>query len=264
MDVLILCAGYGTRLAPLTDRIPKPLVQVSDKLSIEHQLEAISSLDPQNVWVNAHHLADKVRAFVDECELINDCFIEEEILGTGGPLKRALDEKNCDDLLVINGDVFHDLDLDSFIEASRQSGKEFSLLMMDNKLVNSVGIRNNEIISIKGVYGEENEVDSLKTFTGISWYSKNALKKLKAEHFSIVKFWKDEYLLENYPFAQEQKATWIDIGTPQGLWDASQARWIELGGNASYNWIQLETKSPAPKDEGPGLYGRDFQWKIEA
>ena len=85
---LILCAGYGTRLAPLTDRKPKPLVDVADKLSLEHQLDKISELEADRVWINAHHLSDQLTDFVEKTPQIHHCFVEEEILGTGGPLFR--------------------------------------------------------------------------------------------------------------------------------------------------------------------------------
>lgn len=262
MDILVLCAGYGSRLAPLTDRIPKPLVPVGDKLSLEHQLDKLSPLEANATYINAHHLSDQLVSFTEEDSRIDHCFVEEEILGTGGPLRRAFLEKDCDELLVVNGDVFHHLDLEDFVKQSRASGAEFAMLMMDNPAVNSVGVKSQRMVSVKNVYGEEQKCDDFVTFTGISWFSKVALSKINEHHFSIVKYWKEQAESNNFPFAQIQSATWIDIGTPEGLWEASKVRWQELGVWPIYNWVSLETRSPIPTDLGPGLYGRDFKWPM--
>ena len=71
MDILILCAGYGTRLAPLTDRVPKPLVPVADKLSLEHQLENIVPLERENIFINSHHLSSLLESFTEESDQID-------------------------------------------------------------------------------------------------------------------------------------------------------------------------------------------------
>lgn len=263
MDALILCAGYGTRLAPLTDRTPKPLVPVADKLSIEHQLEKLKSIGVDRIFINAHHLADQLVDFAEESPLIDECFVEKEILGTGGPLRRVFQEKASEELLVLNGDVFHHLDLEKFVLSSRESDSDFALLMMDNPEVNSVGISNNLVKTVRKVYGEDENCEDFKTFTGISWWNQDALSNISEEYFSIVNFWKDQASLGNFPYAQVQSSTWIDIGTPQGLWNACCVRWRELEMWPIYNWVALESRSPIPQDEGPGLYGRDFQWKLE-
>lgn len=261
MDILILCAGYGTRLAPLTDRIPKPLVPVVDKLSIEHQLDHIVNLDREHIFINSHHLSSMLEQFTDDSDLIDHCFVEEDILGTGGPLRRAFLEKNSKELLVMNGDVYHELDIEGFLRRSRESGKEFALLMRDYKKVNSVGLRDNQVVSVKQVYGESEEVDSYGTYTGVSWFNSKALAKISKDHFSIVSFWKDEAAKMNLPYAEVQDETWIDIGTPKGLWDACRHRWQALKMWPVVDWVPLESASPKPTSQGPGLYGQDFNWK---
>ena len=131
MNVLILCAGYGTRLAPLTDVYPKPLVPLVDKPMLGHHLDSVDKLGAKKICINTHHLAKKLKAFAKTDKRIKKVFHEPDILGTGGPLHRMHAEGFTDDVLVVNADIYHTIDLQTFVTEARESGAPFVLMGID-------------------------------------------------------------------------------------------------------------------------------------
>ena len=110
---MILAAGRGTRLRPLTDRTPKPLLQVAGRPLIEHHLDRLAALGIERVVINLHHLGDRIRAALGDGSRwgMTLAYSEEaELLETAGGLRAALALLGPDPFLVLNGDVFCDYD----------------------------------------------------------------------------------------------------------------------------------------------------------
>jgi mannose-1-phosphate guanylyltransferase len=104
---MVLCAGLGTRLRPLTDHVAKPLVPVGDRAALDHILARLTPFGP--VVVNAHHRAMDVEAHLRGTRVLLS--IENELLGTAGGVARAAPLLGEGDVLVYNGDILCDLDL---------------------------------------------------------------------------------------------------------------------------------------------------------
>jgi NDP-sugar pyrophosphorylase family protein len=117
MPAMVLSAGLGTRLRPLSSWLAKPLVPVGDRAALAHVLERIRAFGGPTL-VNVHHRAEQLRAFLEK-EGPNVIISEEkELLDTGGGVRRALEVLGAPatpgparDLLVWNGDTLTDLDL---------------------------------------------------------------------------------------------------------------------------------------------------------
>lgn len=120
---MILSAGFGTRLKPITDTIPKALVPYKGKPLIVHQIQKLKSLNSINIdeiIVNIHHHKEKIKEFFEQNDFkvkvtISD---EEEILGTGGGILNS--EKYLKDdshFLVMNVDIISDIDIEKFIQS---------------------------------------------------------------------------------------------------------------------------------------------------
>jgi MurNAc alpha-1-phosphate uridylyltransferase len=103
---MILAAGYGTRLKPLTDRMPKPLVPVAGKPMIEYALNKLRAYGIQEIIINVSHLKEQLTAYLSA---FNDLAIkiseEAEPLETGGGLKKALPLLGDDPFFTINSDI---------------------------------------------------------------------------------------------------------------------------------------------------------------
>lgn len=233
VNALVLAAGLGTRLMPYSARVPKPLIPVLDRSLLEHQFAAVREIDGgtiqvQKLFVNAHHLAEQVQNAAKDLR-VDRVFVEETLLGTGGPLQQVYEAGFCDELLVLNGDCYHDFDLKDFVLQARLSGQEFALLCVPFGPMNLECNARNQICGRDGKYS----VDVAKrkvAFSGISWYSPKALKKLKRDDFNVVDFWAREASAGNLPFAYvvKESSCWIDMGSPQGLFDACKLRLRQL------------------------------------
>jgi mannose-1-phosphate guanylyltransferase len=117
MRAVLLAAGLGTRLAPLTDSIPKILAPLGGRPLLEHQLAYLEQGGVTEVAINVHHHAEEVIRFLDSAEtgLAVRVSHEPRLLGTAGallPLRDFLTEP----FLVLYGDVVTDLDLGDFME----------------------------------------------------------------------------------------------------------------------------------------------------
>lgn len=229
MNVLILAAGLGTRLRPLTLDMPKPLVPVVDASVLELQAQKARQLGEVVLHVNAHYLADQVEAEAARLGF-EKVWLEPEILGTAGPLSRIYRAGYRGGLLVMNGDAYCQFDLARFVEAAVSAGADFALLGVDFPKVNTLRVDSRGRLSgvLKNFGESEGEA---VTFSGVSWYSDAALSRMDAAEFNIVNFWKSEVDAGRPPFVDmsQKDSLWIDMGSPEGLKRACDARREELG-----------------------------------
>ena len=256
LNVLILAAGLGTRLRPLTSDVPKPLVPVVDKSILEQQAikarAIVSGLGKDDasgkdgagvrLHANAHYLADQVVAEGTRLGFEKVWVEYPEILGTAGPLKRIYNEGYRGGLLVMNGDAYCSFDLKKFVENAKMAFANVSgssqdrtapgvaLLAIDFPKVNTFRVNGEgRLVGVAGRFGSE--VGAAATFSGVSYYSDEALARIADGEFDIREFWKQEIAAGRPPFVDmsQMDATWIDMGSPEGLWNATAARLAELG-----------------------------------
>ena len=229
MNVLILAAGLGTRLRPLTLDMPKPLVPVVDASVLELQAQKARQLGEVVLHVNAYYLADQVEAEAARLGF-EKVWLEPEILGTAGPLSRIYRAGYRGGLLVMNGDAYCQFDLARFVEAAVSAGADFALLGVDFPKVNTLRVDSRGRLSgvLKNFGESEGEA---VTFSGVSWYSDAVLSRMDAAEFNIVNFWKSEVDAGRPPFVDmsQKDSLWIDMGSPEGLKRACDARREELG-----------------------------------
>ena len=155
LNVLILAAGLGTRLRPLTEDMPKPLVPVVDKSILEIQALRARELGNVRLHANAHYLAEQVIAEGSRLGF-EKVWEEPEILGTAGPLKRIYNEGYRGGLLVMNGDAYCRFDLNAFMENARNSGCDVALLAVEFPQVNTFRVDGNgHLAGVVGRFGSE-------------------------------------------------------------------------------------------------------------
>jgi mannose-1-phosphate guanylyltransferase len=135
LAAMVLCAGLGTRLRPLTDRVPKPAVPVCDVPLLQWTLAALRGAGVRRVVVNAHHLAGELSAAAGAAAralgLLLEISHEPVIAGTGGALREARRLLGgADPLVLVNGDVLFDLDLWPVLSAHRASGALATMVLL--------------------------------------------------------------------------------------------------------------------------------------
>ena len=124
-DILLLSAGFGTRLRPLTESVPKPLIEVAGESLLSRNLALLSRQGCRRVIINLHYLGDKIKEFVaDGSRWGLEVFYSEEpdILDTGGAIKKVAPLLEHQQLLTINSDILlgTELDLQSLLAGHRR------------------------------------------------------------------------------------------------------------------------------------------------
>ena len=144
MRALLLAAGLGTRLRPLTDRVPKCLVEVRGRPLLSYWLEMLFEADVESVLINLHYLPEKIRKFLSKSpyrEKITAVY-EPELLGTGGTLLKNRTFFDEDPLILIHADNFSVFSVKDFIQSheSRPDGCEITMMTFSTDTPESCGI----------------------------------------------------------------------------------------------------------------------------
>jgi len=132
MKAMILAAGFGTRLRPLTNTVPKPMVPIMNRPILEHTIHLLRTHGIQDITVNLHHLPEFIENhFGDGKDFgVNlHWSYEPEILGTAGGIKKAQEFLDGEAFLVINSDVVTDCDLSKVISFHKAKGSALTLVV---------------------------------------------------------------------------------------------------------------------------------------
>lgn len=220
--VFILCAGYGTRLKPITEYIPKPLIPLLGKPLLEHILTRLRSLRPKAIGLNAHHLAEQILSFSEKTSNIR-VYYEKKILGTGGALKNAEDFLSEGTFLVHNGDVLAEIDYERALRFHKERGALATLVVCDIPWANNLVIDYEG--HLLGVVSSESEnfytqgslLSSIKRvgFTGIAFYEPKFLEYLPQGYSSVVEGWLKAIKAGETILTYYADGAWFDLGTPE-------------------------------------------------
>lgn len=179
----ILGAGLGTRLRPLTDDRPKPLITVGGRPLITFAMEHLLSIGIERFIINTHHRAEVFHTVFPDGRWGGIPLIfrhEPELLDTAGGLKNIEDLLDADDTLIVyNGDVISDLPLTRLIAAHAESGAEVTLALRSAGSSLNVNINaRNEVCDLRYTLGNPGVRSCL--FTGIYVVEKRFLARLTA------------------------------------------------------------------------------------
>ena len=192
---LILCAGFGKRLNPITLSIPKPLLKLNDKTMLEVCIDLTIKLGVQKVFINTFHLSDQIFRFIENKNFpINIQIIKEEneILNTGGGILNLINYSDDDDFIIFNPDTLWHKDY--LNEITQMQNFYFS-----NKLNNILLLSNKDLSFDKNFLGDftlennllkKNEKNDY-IYIGCQILNKSLFKEYKVSNFSISKIWND-------------------------------------------------------------------------
>lgn len=175
-QAFILGAGLGTRLRPLTDLLPKPLVPLFHKPLAIWAVEACEAVGCRRFAINTHHLPE---AWVGFGAGRNVTFFHEPVLlETGGGLKNIEDWVEEGSLLVHNGDIFSSMDLRNLVEAHEASGDEVTLALRSSGGEKRISL--GEGGRIEDVRSEVRGLAGTHVFTGVYCVKKEFLRRVPA------------------------------------------------------------------------------------
>ncbi|MDW8282637.1 MAG: NDP-sugar synthase [Myxococcales bacterium] len=137
LRAMVLCAGMGTRLGPLSQERPKPLLPVCDYPLVRYALSLLAGYQIRDVVINLHHLGEQIEAELGDGHDLGMNIVysrEEEILGTGGGLRRVaahLTHNGHEPCIVINGKIVIDVDLESVMALHRITGAVATMVLYE-------------------------------------------------------------------------------------------------------------------------------------
>jgi mannose-1-phosphate guanylyltransferase len=141
LHALILAAGYGRRLAPLTDSVPKPLLPVGGVPLLARIIEDVLALglEQYEIVINTHHLAEQIQEFISNNYPGIGISHEPEIRGTGGAIIAAASRLGFGPLLIHNGDVYSQAKLSTFIAQAGVAKYAAAMLLRHDEKAQSYG-----------------------------------------------------------------------------------------------------------------------------
>ena len=236
MNAFVLAAGFGTRLQPITDRMPKPLVPVLNVPSLCYTLFLLKEAGISRAIINIHHLPDTIRRFFDEHDFGSlDIVLSEEkiILGTGGGLKKCEKLLEGEEFLLINSDIISDIDLSALLAHHRQSGAGGTLALFETPAafeIGHVGLRDGRVLDFRNMRHTGLLTPFIYTGTGV--FRPEIFQHLRDSFSSIVDTGftglMDSVGLGGYI----HRGFWQDIGTLQSYYRANildNLRILQLG-----------------------------------
>ena len=154
----VLGAGLGTRLRPLTDSRPKPLIPIFNKPLITFALDHLIAAGVERFVINTHHLAEQFDASFASGEYrgcpVKPVF-EPVLLETGGGIKNAEEWIGREPFIVYSGDIFTDIDLGALMDAHFRDGNEVTMALRDTGFSAGVTLSGGRVTDIRGRYGAE-------------------------------------------------------------------------------------------------------------
>lgn len=230
MRAMILAAGLGTRLRPLTDQIPKPLAPVVDKPNIVRTIEHLASCGITEIAINLHHLPEAIRAALGDGSHLGVSIAyshEPKILGTGGGIKQALPLLGDGTFVVVNGDALFAPDLDAALAAHRRRGALATLVLRRDPQAEefgAVGLDDGDRIRRLVWAGDPTTGHRQFMFTGVHVLEPEIAPRLPDDGCIVRQTYAPLVEHERAPiYGVVDESYFCDLGTPQRYLEANLA-----------------------------------------
>lgn len=214
-QAFILGAGLGTRLRPLTGRLPKPLVPLYHRPLAAWALDACARAGIRSFAINTHHLPEAWRGFVAQPEQADfdiTLFHEPVLLETGGGLKNIAAWMDGQPLLVHNGDIFSSLPLERLIAAHKASGLPVTLALRSDGVAKHIAVdaASTRVIDIRGGLGR---AQGSHVFTGIYCVNPEFLELIPPQEIvSVIPAFLELARQEKLGAIVLDEGVWLDLG----------------------------------------------------
>lgn len=214
MQAMILAAGRGERLRPITETIPKPLIEVGNSMLIEYHLQNLARSDFTNIVINVSYLSELIEEKIGDGRQygLNIHYSVE----LGGPYGTAAGIANAmplfveDQIIVVNGDIFTDFDFD---ELTLPENSLAHLVLVPNPRHNSSGdfALQNGNVKNKSLTDKDTW-----TFSGIGCYEKSIFENLQPSQTELGPVL-NQLIEQGRVTTQTHTSMWVDVGTVERL-----------------------------------------------
>ncbi|MGQ0812062.1 MAG: nucleotidyltransferase family protein [Nitrospiraceae bacterium] len=242
MRAMILAAGFGTRLRPLTNSVPKPLLPVAGTPLIVWNLLLLKRYAFREVIINLHHLGPMIEQALGDGSQFGlriSYSREPVILGTGGGIKQVEPHFSGEPFLVLNGDTLFDLDLEALVSFHRQHAAVATLVVREDSEAErwgkvEIGAKH-RVVRIRGRGLSTAEPTEPRMFAGIHFLHPKLLREVpKGKESSIIDAYVAAIQREEPVVGFDLEGYWSDVGTPE--------RYAQTERDAAAGLISLEAR----------------------
>ncbi len=217
-QAFVLGAGLGTRLRPLTDDLPKPLIPIFQKPLITFALDHLCELGVESFIINTHHLAAEFGSLFPDGSYAGrplSLVHEPDLLGTGGGIKNVEALLRNEPFIVYSGDLLTDFGLAPLIEEHFRAGNDVTLALRTTKLGADVALQGGRVVDIESKYGHAGEYD----FQGVSIWNPQIFPRIPpGRNISFIPIVVD----------------WIGQGGRIGGIVLDDRKWFNIGSRSEY------------------------------
>jgi mannose-1-phosphate guanylyltransferase len=217
-QAFVLAAGLGTRLRPLTEDLPKPLIPIFQKPLITFALDHLINMGVERFVINTHKQPELFESFFcgNEYEGHSVTLVHEpDLLETGGGIKNAERYLGSDPFLTYSGDILTDISLQPLIEEHFRRGNDVTLALRNTGLASDVALRDHRVVDITNRYGTPGNLD----FANVAVWNPSVFKQIPSrQKISFV------------PIV----ADWIGKGGKIGGLVMNDGKWFNIGSRAEY------------------------------
>ena len=228
MKAIIFAAGLGTRLKPLTLNKPKALVEYKNKTLLQHAIEKLTDAGVTDIIINVHHFGEQIIDFVKQQKFKAEISISDErdeLLDTGGGLKRAADFFGDDAFLAYNVDIISNIDLKEMISFHHQSmplatlavkRRKSSRKLLFNEKMQLCGWENQ--VTNERIIGREEAFVQNLSFSGIHIIDPLIFKYMPTKNkFSIIELYLELSSKHSILGYLDKQDFWLDLGKVEQL-----------------------------------------------
>jgi MurNAc alpha-1-phosphate uridylyltransferase len=222
-SAMVLAAGFGERMRPLTDRMPKPMVEVAGKPLLDHVLDRLAAAGVEKAVVNVHYLADQIEKRVAERKKPHVVISDErgQILGTGGGVVKALPQLGSAPFFHVNSDSIW---IDGVHGNLQRLAAAFDAKTMDAMLLlapsaGSIGYsgRGDFAMTPDGRLRRRAEREVLPfVYAGVAILSPSLFAGMEATPFSLTTLF-DRAAESEHLFGLRLEGLWMHVGTPDAI-----------------------------------------------
>lgn len=191
MQAIVLGAGYGTRLRPVTDHIPKIMLPVLDRPLLANTIYYLKHHGVTRIALNTHHMARSVEDFLaDRRRFGIEILVHHEpsILGTGGGVGGLGGYVSEDNFVIYNGDIVTNINLSEAFDFHLTRKPLVTMILHDYPKFNKVAVdRHNRVTEIEGRSGKQQEGDRRLAFSAVAIAGRRLLDRLPRDQFCDMK-----------------------------------------------------------------------------
>ena len=220
-SAMILAAGFGKRMLPLTKKIPKPLIKINNVSLLKITIEFLFKIGCKKIVINTHFKHELISDFISQYYKSSNIIIshENDILDTGGGVKNAIplfDDKN---IVVINSDIFwkqeNEKDVIQLVSNFKLQD-QCRLLLVEKKKAHGIGNKSGDFSLQNNIVKRWKNNDKILYYSGLQIIDLDVFKHFNFKKFSFNKIW-DFQINKNSLYGKLMSSNWYHVGDLKGL-----------------------------------------------